>query len=52
MRPSHIPNLKLAGLSLTAGSAGAKDEDKLFTRLLKEEEELISHKIVSLRKDV
>lgn len=52
MHPSHIPNLKLAGLSLTAGSAGAKDEDKLFTRLLKEEEELISHKIVALRKDV
>ncbi|XP_075871409.1 peptide chain release factor 1, mitochondrial isoform X2 [Nelusetta ayraudi] len=39
-------------LSLLHGSAGAKDEDRQLVQLLKEEEVLISGKIVALREEV
>lgn len=48
----HISSFKLTDFSLTAGSAGTKDEDEQLTQLLKEEEVHISRKIVAIRKDV
>lgn len=39
-------------LSLLHSSAGAKDEDKQLTQLLKEEEAQISHRIFALRSDL
>lgn len=44
--------ISIAFFFVTAGSAGAKDEDRQLVQLLKEEEVHISRKIVALREEV
>ncbi len=48
----QISRQTISWMQISAGSAGAKDEDEQLTQLLKEEEARISRKILALRKDV